>query len=72
MMLDKINKMVNRYKEIDQKLTDPNIGKDVNKYKELMQEHSHLREIVECFEKYEETETQIEDAKKLVAAGPQI
>ena len=66
-MLDKINKMVEKYQEYEQKLSDPDIVKDVKKYKEIMQEHSHLKEIVDCYEKYREIETQIEDAKALIA-----
>ena len=66
-MLDKINRMIEKYREYEQKLSDPDIVKDVNKYKEIMQEHSHLRDLVECYEKYKEAETQIEDAKLLIA-----
>ena len=66
-MLDKVNKMVEKYQEYEQKLSDPDIVKDVKKYKEIMQEHSHLKEIVDCYEKYRETEQQIEDAKALIS-----
>ncbi len=66
-MLDKINKIVEKYHESEKQLSDPNIVKDVNKYKEIMQEHSYLKEIVDCYEAYKEIETQIEDAKVLIS-----
>ena len=66
-MLDKINKMIEKYRDYEQKLSDPDIVKDVKKYKEIMQEHSHLKEIVDCYEKYSEIERQIEDARILIA-----
>ena len=66
-MLDKVNKMVEKYQEYEKKLSDPDIVKDVKKYREIMQEHSHLREIVDCYEKYREIEQQIEDTKALIA-----
>lgn len=66
-MFDKVNKMVEKYQELEKKLSDPDIAKDIKRYKEIMQEHSHLKEVVACFEKYRKTESQIEDAKIIVA-----
>ena len=66
-MLDKINKMVEKYHEYEQKLSDPDIVKDVKQYREIMQEHSHLKEIVDCYEKYRGIESQIKDTKALIA-----
>ncbi len=66
-MLDKVKRMVEKFREVEQKLSDPDIVKDVNKYREIMQEHSHLKEIVDCYEKYKEAESQIEDTKHLIA-----
>lgn len=66
-MLDKLNKMVEKYQEYEQKLSDPDIVKDVKKYREIMQEHSHLKEIVDCYERYKEIQQQIDDTKALIA-----
>jgi len=64
-MFNKIEELVAKYKEIENKLSDPDVVKDQKKYKEIMQEHSYLREVFETNEKYKKITTQIEDAKQI-------
>ncbi|MCL2480399.1 MAG: peptide chain release factor 1 [Spirochaetaceae bacterium] len=66
-MFDKIEELVTRYREIEKKLSDPDIVKDQKNYKEIMQEHYYLREVFETNEKYKKTSSQIEDAKLIVS-----
>ncbi|MCL2294627.1 MAG: peptide chain release factor 1 [Spirochaetes bacterium] len=62
-MFDKIEGLLARYQELEEKLSDADIVKDQKKYKELMQEHSYLQEVAEADKKYKKTTAQIEEAK---------
>ncbi|MCL2706518.1 MAG: peptide chain release factor 1 [Spirochaetaceae bacterium] len=66
-MFDKIEELVARFKEIEKKLSDPDVVKDQKNYKEIMQEHYYLREVFETNEKYKKISIQIEDAKQIVS-----
>ncbi len=66
-MFDKIDEILEKYKEIENKLSDPDIVKDQKKYREIMQEHSHLKEIAEASGKYKKIVQQIGEAKKIAA-----
>jgi peptide chain release factor 1 len=65
-MLDKLEGIAERYHEVEQLISDPEIMKNMQRYKELMQEHAQLRETVEEFEKYKEVAQQVEDARALI------
>ncbi len=65
-MLDKLEGIAERYHEVEQLISDPEIMKDMKRYKELMQEHAQLRETVEEFEKYKQVAQEVEDARALI------
>ncbi|MDX9801127.1 MAG: peptide chain release factor 1 [Spirochaetia bacterium] len=66
-MFDKIDEILQKYSEIEKKLSDPDITRDQKKYRQIMQEHSHLKEVAEASEKYKKIVQQIEEAKKIAA-----
>lgn len=65
-MLDKLEGIAERYHEVEQLISDPEIMQDMQRYKQLMQEHSQLRETVEEFEKYKQVAQEVEDAHALI------
>lgn len=65
-MLQKLEKMHQRYKDLEKLLADPEIMKDMKRYRELMQEHAHLNEIMEVYNEYTSTSSQIDDTKLLI------
>lgn len=65
-MLEKLEEFVGRYKELEEKISDPDVIKDAKRYKNLMQEHAHLQETVEVFEKYKKLKNELDDAKLLL------
>jgi peptide chain release factor 1 len=64
-MFDKIEELLVKYQEVEEKLSDSDIVKDQKKYKEIMQEHSYLQDVVEANKKYKKISAQIEDAKEI-------
>ena len=65
-MIDKLEGIAERYHEVEQLISDPEIMKDMQRYRELMQEHSLLRETVEEFEKYKQVAQEVDDARALL------
>lgn len=65
-MLDKIQKVVARYEEIDRQLTDPFILADHIKLTELSQERSDLEPLVNAYYEHGRTVQQLAEAKEMV------
>ena len=65
-MINKLDSIAERFKEVEEKLANPDIMKDMNAYKKLMQEHSHLSEIVTEYQKYQQFSQEIKEAHVLI------
>lgn len=62
-MIDKLEEIESRFKELETQISDPDIMKDMNRYKEIAQEHSHLQETVSEIHNYRRISEEIEDAR---------
>ena len=51
-MFDKLDGILERYKEIMDQLNDPNVVSDQANFRKLMKEQSDLAPIVELYKKY--------------------
>ncbi len=65
MKLDRLINMEARFREVETLLADPDVLKDRNRYKELMQEHSHLSEVMTVYHKYTSLVEEIASTKEL-------
>jgi len=65
-MFDRLEVAENRYEEISQKISDPNIIADQNEYRKLMKEYSELEEIVNKYREYKKVLKDISDAKEML------
>ena len=65
-MIDKLDRIVEKYRKLEEELADPGIMKDMNRYKEVMQEHSHLSEVVSVYSEYKDVLSGIEDASVML------
>ncbi|HHW47026.1 MAG TPA: peptide chain release factor 1 [Clostridiaceae bacterium] len=65
-MFDRLEVAENRYEEISQKLSDPNIISDQNEYRKLTKEYSELEEIVNKYREYKKVLKDISDAKEML------
>ena len=61
-MFDKLEAIVERFNEINEQLTDPDVVNDQNKYRKLMKEQSDLEPIVEAYEEYKKCKETIEES----------
>jgi peptide chain release factor 1 len=65
-MLEKLDKIEQRYFEIQKIIENPDIVKDQKRYKETMQELSTISEIVETYNRYKTTAKNIEESKEII------
>jgi len=64
-MLDLLEKIEEKHKELTQLLSDPSVFSDKNKYKKIAKEHNDLSEIVDLFAKYKKVLKSIQEDEKL-------
>ncbi len=65
-MLKKLEGLKGRYNELSKMIADPDVVKDQKRYKAIMQEYTHLSEIMEAGGEYEQMINSLADAKELL------
>ncbi|KUG23464.1 peptide chain release factor 1 [hydrocarbon metagenome] len=68
-ILDKLNDIELRYRELEGQLSDPKIVSKQGLYQKLAKEHSDLRELVEAIREYNKVRGQIEEYDGVLAGG---
>jgi peptide chain release factor 1 len=64
-MFDKLEKLIARYEEITQLLSDPAVISNQERYRELSKEHSEKTEIVRKYQEYKKSRADAENLKHL-------
>ncbi len=67
-MFDKLDSIERRFTELEQQLSDSAVMQDMKKYSELMKEHAATKEIVDSYNIYKKTVSQLEEAKELAGS----
>lgn len=62
----KLEAMEKRYSEVEKLIADPDVLQDKKRYKELMQEFTHLSELVSAYKEFKELLQNIQDASELI------
>lgn len=65
-MLEKLKTVVARFDEVDRSLADPSVINDREKYRTLSKEHSELQPIVQAYQRWQQVQQGIADAKHLL------
>lgn len=65
-MLERLEIIYNRYKEVEEELSSPEVLNDYSKMTKLSKEKSDLEETVEKYEEYKKLTTEIEELKELI------
>jgi Protein chain release factor A len=72
-ILSKLSEVSERYVEIENLLSQPDITSNQENYIKLSKEYSELSPIVKAFKDYEQSESSLDDARQLVKdADPEI
>jgi peptide chain release factor 1 len=67
-MIDKLEQLAERYKELNQLIMDPDLPKDQKRYREVMQEHAALSETMDVYEEFKETRSALEETRTMLEA----
>jgi len=63
---DKLDKLVANYKNLNSKLSDPEVINDSEKYQKLLKKHAKLKKIVDKYKEYKEAKVGIEEAEEMM------
>ena len=66
-MFDKLESVVNRYEQIGEELTHPEVVSNNELFRKLMKEHSELTPIVEKYKEYTAAKTSEAEALEILA-----
>jgi peptide chain release factor 1 len=65
-IFDKLEEVVNRYEQVNEKLADPTIFERQTEYRELTTERSNLEEIVTVYKEFKRVKEDIDEAKEIL------
>lgn len=68
-MYDKLEGVEQRYIELEQRLSDPNVIANRDAYQKAVREHSDLGKIVVVFRRYKEIDHRVEESRQLLNDG---
>src|SRR4030066_1567544 len=68
-MLDLLQKIEERYKELTLLLSDPQVLSDSNRYKKVAKEYDELSEIMEIYKEYKKVFNSMEEAEKIKSSS---
>ena len=63
---NKLERLAERLEEINHLLSSPDVISDQNKFRTLSQEHAQLTPVVNCFNNYESTMADFNEAKRML------
>ncbi len=67
MLLDKLEAINSRFKEVAQQITDPDVISDMKRYIQLNKEYKDLEEMVEVYHEYKNVIDNIKSSKEILA-----
>ncbi|GAB6073177.1 peptide chain release factor 1 [Venenivibrio stagnispumantis] len=67
-IINQLNKIEEKVKNLEALLSDPEILKDQSKLQAIGKEHKELSEILELYNEYKKVESQIEDVKQMLSS----
>jgi peptide chain release factor 1 len=68
-MFEKLELMEQKYEEISEKLSDPNVVNDNKTYTQLMREYKNMTPIIEKYREYKKSAENLDEAKELLDGG---
>ena len=68
-LFDRLQMLEDRYEELGELLSDPDVISDTKRFTKLSKEMADLRETVEKYNKYKEVTQQISDDEEMLSDG---
>jgi peptide chain release factor 1 len=68
-MFDKLDRMMQRRRELEELVSEPTVIRDQKRYRELMQELSGLQELAAAYERYRKVQADLEGTRELIRQG---
>lgn len=65
-MLERLQSLEDRYDELNQLLSDPEVISDINKLREYSKEQSGLEDAVQAYREYKNIDNELKDAKEML------
>ncbi len=65
-MLDKLDFLKDKYVDLSQQISNPDIIADIQKWQKLVKEHAHIEPIVIKYKEYQELHQQLKDAREMM------
>ncbi|MBK6620856.1 MAG: peptide chain release factor 1 [Saprospirales bacterium] len=65
-MIDKLESIVDRFRTLEEQLSDPSVIGDMDRFKKVNKEYKDLKEIVETFLEFKQVDAHIRSAKELL------
>jgi peptide chain release factor 1 len=67
MLLDKLEAIYNRFKEVSQQITDPSVISDMKRFIQLNKEYKDLEELVDAYKEYKNVMDNIQSSRQILA-----
>jgi len=65
-MLEKLDFLEEKYKDLNNKISDPEIINNINEWKKYVKEHAEIEPIVNKYREYKEVSEQIQESKEML------
>ena len=65
-MLDKLQEVESRFRELTRLLMDPGVVTDRHAYREYTKEHANLEPVVKCYQEYQRVARELQESKELL------
>ena len=68
-LMSKLEALADRHEEVGALLSDAEVIADQERFRNLSREYSELETVVQCFERYRQVESDLEEARSLLQDG---
>ena len=66
-MFDKLEELLNKYNELTEKISDPDVIADQNTWRKLMKEQSAIKDVADKYTEYKAVKSNMDEAKELMS-----
>jgi len=66
---ERLHQVASRYEEVGLLLSQPEVFSDQNRFRELSMEYSHLEPVVKCWQQWQATQEEINEARQMMSEG---